>query len=42
MYVDIGICQIKPLIVVSSNLGEFTGKNWMSLYDALAGIQPKK
>jgi ABC-type transport system substrate-binding protein len=42
MYVDIGICQIKPLIVVSSNLGEFTGKNWMSLYDALAGIQHKK
>jgi ABC-type transport system substrate-binding protein len=39
MYVNIGICQIKPLKVVGPNLGEFTANTHLSLYDALAGIQ---
>jgi peptide/nickel transport system substrate-binding protein len=39
MYINIGICQILPLKVVSSNLGEFTTNTHLDIYEALAGIQ---
>ncbi|OGO30587.1 MAG: hypothetical protein A2Z29_11470 [Chloroflexi bacterium RBG_16_56_11] len=42
MYVNVGIANVDSLVLVSPDLGEFTGKNWMSLYDASNGIQHKK
>lgn len=42
LYVDVGIAMIKPLMVVGPMLGDFNGKNWMSLADAFNGIQHPK
>jgi peptide/nickel transport system substrate-binding protein len=42
MWVNVGICMIKPLMVVSKNIGEFTTATNISLYDAFAGIQKPK
>ncbi|OGO00644.1 MAG: hypothetical protein A2Y90_02840 [Chloroflexi bacterium RBG_13_52_12] len=42
MYVNVGIAQVLPLVIVGPGLGEFTGRNWVSLYDCANGIlQPK-
>ena len=42
LYLNVGIAQIKPLMVVGPKLGEFTGRNWISLADAMNGIQHPK
>jgi peptide/nickel transport system substrate-binding protein len=42
LYLDIGICGVKPLMVLGPNLGEFTGKNWLGIADCLNGIQHAK
>ena len=39
LYVDVGVAEIDPLIMVGPELGKFTGKTWVSLNDCLAGIQ---
>jgi peptide/nickel transport system substrate-binding protein len=42
MYLSVGICGVKPLMVVGPLLGEFTGKTWISIADCLNGIQHPK
>jgi len=42
MYVNVGIAQVLPLVIVGPNLGEFNGRNWVSLYDCANGIQHPK
>jgi peptide/nickel transport system substrate-binding protein len=42
MYVDVGIALADPLVIVSQNLGEFTGKVYMGLYDCANGIKHPK
>jgi peptide/nickel transport system substrate-binding protein len=39
LYINIGIIEGEPLIVVGPTLGKFTGRNWVSLNDAYNGIQ---
>jgi len=39
LYINIGVAEVDPLIVVGKNLGKFTGENWISLQDAYDGIQ---
>jgi peptide/nickel transport system substrate-binding protein len=41
MYVNIGIAEIDTLLLVGPELGEFTGKTYMSLYDCYNAIQHK-
>jgi peptide/nickel transport system substrate-binding protein len=42
MWVDVGIVKVDYPLVLGKNVGEFTSFSYMSLYDALAGIQHKK
>jgi peptide/nickel transport system substrate-binding protein len=42
LYLDVGICGVKPLMVVGPKLGEFTGKNWLGIADCLNGVQHPK
>ena len=42
LYLDVGICGVKPLMIVGPMLGEFTGKTWISIADCLNGIQHPK
>ena len=43
MYWNIGICVFDTLIVYDpKTIGEFTGRNWVSLADALNGVQHPK
>ena len=39
---DVGIAKIDQPMVLGKDVGEFTTFSYMSLYDALAGIQHKK
>jgi peptide/nickel transport system substrate-binding protein len=39
MYVNVGICEIKPLKVYNPHSLKFTSNNFLNLYDALADIQ---
>jgi ABC-type transport system substrate-binding protein len=39
LYINIGIIEGDPLTVVGPSLGKFTGRNWVSVNDALNGIQ---
>jgi peptide/nickel transport system substrate-binding protein len=39
LYVDIGIVEADSKVVVGPSLGKFAGRNWVSLNDALNGIQ---
>jgi ABC-type transport system substrate-binding protein len=40
LYVNIGICTFDSLVIYNPNtIGAWTGRNWVSLQDALNGIQ---
>jgi peptide/nickel transport system substrate-binding protein len=39
LYIDVGICLIRPVILVGPELGDFTGKTWVSLADCYNGIK---
>ncbi|MGD1119028.1 MAG: ABC transporter substrate-binding protein [Dehalococcoidales bacterium] len=39
LYVDVGICGVKPLMIVGPSLGDFTGKNWLGIADCANGIK---
>jgi peptide/nickel transport system substrate-binding protein len=42
MYVNVGIAIVEPALLVGPGLGEFTGRNWVSLADCANGIQHPK
>jgi peptide/nickel transport system substrate-binding protein len=42
LYVNLGIVEIDPIYVVGTELGEFTGANWMSNQEAVNGVQHPK
>jgi peptide/nickel transport system substrate-binding protein len=39
MYVNIGIAEAKPAVVIGPELGEFTDRTWVSLYDCANYIE---
>jgi peptide/nickel transport system substrate-binding protein len=42
LYINIGFCYVKPLVVYGPAIGGFTGPNWVSLQDAYWGFQHAK